>query len=280
MLMTEEQARINPIVNPWWRWETAQQLASKPARGRRSKDPLIRDAAQYLRSGDAQQFPAIHAAREIYEADGLERAEIEARILAGQSDEEIGERCHVSPHLVAVYHDLFFWVRDYLQTDWVIRNTVGMGRHVGFRDDEFRQLWAFEALAGGPLIVDLLKQGYQNLGRSSDTARLSSYLGEDCDISKVFRARIALLTIPKCKATKPWLIEIGLRIMEIRAISDAATKEKAFNRLLDEVIRLGRRVHSGEALEPPPVRESNEQSRPFDMTVNYLAQQIASLSKA
>ena len=139
MLMTEEIARIDPRVMPCWRWETAQQLADDPRQITQSDDPLIQDAATYLSTDNELRFPAIHAAREIYEADGLERAEIEARILAGQSDAEIGKRCAHPPQLIAVYHDLFLWVRPFLRTDWVVSKTVGPGRHVGFKDHELRQ---------------------------------------------------------------------------------------------------------------------------------------------
>lgn len=266
MLMTEELAHIDPHATPCWRWETAQQLANDPRQITQSDDPLIQEAATYLRTDNELRYPAIHATREIYEADGLERAEIEARILAGQSDAEISKRCVHPPQLIGVYHDLFLWVRPYLRTDWVITKTVGMGRHVGFKDDELRQVWARYALAGGPILIEEVIDSFRRNARSKDPPRLSVYLREDAEIRPELQADVAGVVIPVSRSGYAWHIEFGVTLQEIRAIRDRKHRQLAMQELRSEMVSVGRKALAGEPLGRPSRREprkaSQSKSRP------------------
>jgi len=262
MLMTEELAQRDPFVRPCWRWETAQKLADDPGPVTQSADPLIQDAATYLRTDDELRFPAIHAAREIYEADSLERAELEARILAGQSDSKIAQRCHVPPQLIAVYHDLFLWVRGHLKTDWVLTKTVGPSRYDGFQDDELRQVWAFYALAGGPLIVDDVISSFRRNARPKDEPRLSVYLRRDADVRPQFQTELANRVIPMSQDGYPWHIEVGVRLKEIQAIQDHDQAQAAMNELRGLVVDVGRKALAGEPLPSPPQRKPMQESNP------------------
>ena len=262
MLMTAERAHTDPFVRPCWRWETAQQLADDPGPVTQSDDPLIQDVATYLRTDNELRFPAIHAAREIYEADGLERAEIEARILAGQSDAEIGKQCVQPPQLVAVYHDLFLWVRPYLRTDWVISKTVGPGRHVGFADHELRQVWARYALSGGPLVIEEVIDSFRRNARPKDQPRLSVYLRKDAEVRPEFQAELASAVIPMSQDGFPWHIEFGVRLKQIRAIQDREQAQLAMQELRSQMVEVGRKALAGEPLGRPLRREPQTTSQP------------------
>ncbi|HCS50412.1 MAG TPA: hypothetical protein DIW81_02275, partial [Planctomycetaceae bacterium] len=157
MILTEEQADMDIFKKPNWRWQAAEFIVDNPRHPYQPEEQLILDAITYLHTGDEQRFPLINAARAINEEDGLLRAEIEARIVARETDEEIAKRCSVSPDLVKVYESLFFCVRRYRHAkDWM-RINVGALRHMeGFRDQEMRQLLAWYALSDQTWIVDLL----------------------------------------------------------------------------------------------------------------------------
>ena len=259
MLMTEELAVIDPSVTPCWRWQTAQKLARDPSLVTQSDDPLIQEAATYLRTGDERCFLILHSARQIFEEDGLRRAEMEARILAKQSDAEIAESCHVSPQLVALYHDMFFWVRSYLKTDWCIHHTIGNGRHTGFTNQELRQLWAKYALAGGPVVVDELVRSYRSAAQPDDPVELSIYLRADSEVRRDLQVNIAFDVLPQHGAGRAWSLEIGARQRELRAITDQQRREVAFHSLQGIVIDLGRKVLAGVLLPCPSHRKPLKQ---------------------
>jgi hypothetical protein len=66
----------------------------------------------------AQRHPAVAAAHNFYrQAEQLKEAEVEARLLARQSDDGIAAQCGLSAAAVGAYHDLFFCVRDYLDAE-------------------------------------------------------------------------------------------------------------------------------------------------------------------
>jgi len=255
-MMTSALADIDPFVLPCWRWEVAEQICDDPTATAQPDEAIIQDAVDYLRSGDETRFPTIHAARQLYETDGLDRGEIEARILAGQSDDEIAERCGVSPQLVSVYETLFFAVRRHLgATGWVLARTVGEARFRGFRNDELRQLWAWCALAGGAFVVDEVVDAYHRVMRHDDEPTLSVYLREGADVRLGLQAYIAGLVIPCTDTGHKWNFEFGVRLLEAEAITDPERSRHAVEQLRRDVISIARKALAGEPLGDPPVRK-------------------------
>jgi hypothetical protein len=86
---------------------------------------------------------------------GDKRSEAEARILAGQSDEEIAKRLSLSAESVFWFEAAFFQVRDRLASrDWVILKTIGPGIWVGSPD--VWSVWKAVAYFGGVAAMDSL----------------------------------------------------------------------------------------------------------------------------
>ena len=75
--------------------------------------------------------------------DGPRRWEVEARILAGQIDDEIAKSCNVSAAAVGRFESLFFHVRPFLgASDWISLRAIRPGtppnlgfawKHIGYR---------------------------------------------------------------------------------------------------------------------------------------------------
>jgi hypothetical protein len=106
----------------------------------------------------ARRYPALAEARGLYRsAEPQRRAELEARLLAGEDDGTIGARIGLSAPGVATYHDLFFEVRPRLGADFYIFDVVLGGRacYVPGPDDHGLLLKLFGYHMGG-LYVDLL----------------------------------------------------------------------------------------------------------------------------
>src|SRR5262245_56926215 len=97
--------RSDPLRRVDWRWRYAQALVGAGRRiSRRRDDPAVIDVVRYLRAlaqchGTREcevvrrRWPAISAANQLVEVGGERLWEVQARVLAGQSDAEIAKRC-------------------------------------------------------------------------------------------------------------------------------------------------------------------------------------------
>jgi hypothetical protein len=149
-------AALDPFAQPDRRWDLAFRLAADRRRLRREHraDPPLLAAVAHLRG---RQDADIAAALRLYESNGVPRWAVEAWLLAGLVDAEVTRRTGLAPAVVAAYEGLFWAVRRRRGcTDWLLLRCVGPAAWRGFRRDEVRQLWAYAAIAGGPLLVDLL----------------------------------------------------------------------------------------------------------------------------
>ena len=125
-----------------WRRDRARELAES---GRRPSpthdDAATRLAVRYFRAvrsspgqSRARGLDDVRRAEELAAADGPVRTELDARILAGQSDAEIAARLPIPERVVSTYEALHFNVRDRLQfPGWVICRVLGHGREAGVR---------------------------------------------------------------------------------------------------------------------------------------------------
>jgi hypothetical protein len=156
-----EFQRFNPSRSPAWRWERAQALLKQ---GRHFSplfdDEATHEALRYLRAcrgrrGASSQaviarFQDIHAARQLYEAYSEARTEVEARVLAGQTDAEIAWLTNIPPSTITAYESLFFHCREYLDArDWISLQAIGTSADAG---SIVKQL----AYRGGPLALDIV----------------------------------------------------------------------------------------------------------------------------
>jgi hypothetical protein len=110
-----------------WRWE----LASRTAPSRMSLKKIekiagtwIRKSVEHLRSRSSK-YPEIEAARRIQETESALRDELEARIMAEQSDEEIAAKMELAQEVIEAYEGIFFDVRSRLSvTGWIRCNAM------------------------------------------------------------------------------------------------------------------------------------------------------------
>lgn len=249
--MTLAIADISATVLPHWRWQEAERICDDPTGARSTDDPVIQAAATYLLSDDASRFPLIEAARKIFESDGVLRAEIEARILAGQDDAEIAEKCNIPPELVAVYESLFFFVRRYLHAeDWLMSKVVGFAHLRGFQNHEVRQFWSWAATAGGPVVVDCLIWAMRDTIRSGGKATLATYLRDNAAASPKLQGFVAINAIPADEGNQ-WLLEFGNQVLEAQ---ESPSKEQALSVLRSETIRCARTYLQTGRMPDPPTR--------------------------
>ena len=156
----------NPFRPVDWRWERARQLGSGQSPRCRWDNKLTLDASRFLRDqepavGEFGGSGQVDGAREILGALQIRRGvprrwwELEARILAGQSDEEIGSTLGVSGSIIEAYESLFFSVREKLYaSDWVMCHVIGPKFYEGLSEQDIDIIWKLWAYRGGPLVLD------------------------------------------------------------------------------------------------------------------------------
>jgi hypothetical protein len=165
----EEVHRYDPRLTPDHGWRSAQALARggrDASAGRRP--PEVREAAAYLRAlGRAQdgrrrdavraRWPDLAAADRLAVEGGPRNWEVQARILARQSDAEVAARCDLTSGAVGRYESLFFAVRDRLAAgDWVHVNAIRPGPGPWGTFHDLGQVWRTLGYHGGVWVLDLV----------------------------------------------------------------------------------------------------------------------------
>lgn len=171
-----------------FRFRDAQHLAeSAPTQWADDDDSLVLDCAAFLRAVHAAEtsrervaararFPLIRATVDFAEEHTLRRAEVQARLLAGQTDRQIAARCKIRPKLVGCFEQLHFAVRHCLRaTDYLMIRAIGRGRWEGFRNDQVGEFWNWCALAGGVVAVDFFVDRLKDVLRPGEPPTLLAY---------------------------------------------------------------------------------------------------------
>jgi hypothetical protein len=145
-----------------WRRLEAEKLAARQGRSRPVDDPAVAALAAFAaaerrsrrRRDEPPEWARLREARGLWSDGGLLRAEVEARILAGQTDVEIAIEYGLVPEAVRWFEAAFFCVRDRLRArDWITGRVIG--RH--FPPADPAPVWKLYAYWGGPLALDLVQ---------------------------------------------------------------------------------------------------------------------------
>lgn len=158
----------DPFMDPARRWRRCRYLLRNKRWPHPSRDDdLTQQCLRYLydrracpdaaaRRQLARRHPAVAAAHRFFvRATPRQRAELEARLLAGQSDEQIAPRCGLPAAAVSAYHDLFFDVRDDLEADGYIYGLiVGLEVDAKLSEQDEGVLLKLLGYAHGPAMID------------------------------------------------------------------------------------------------------------------------------
>ena len=148
-----------------WRLAAAERLAAARPRRRPALpiDPAVARLTTVLKAEarppgsrravepDADRV-AWREAVALRDAGGPARAEVEARLLAGQTDAEIAARCGLSPGAVGWFEAAVFHVRDRLAArDWVVGRVIG----TSFPPGDPGPVLRYFGYHGGPGLLDV-----------------------------------------------------------------------------------------------------------------------------
>ncbi|QDU21792.1 hypothetical protein [Urbifossiella limnaea] len=145
---------------PEWRWLRAEYLlATGRRRDRRIDDAWVSHARAAIqnRGGAASRAATVRAAHEIWAGDPAVKGELEARLLTDEPLDRVAVRLALPAALVEAYAAVFFAVRPMrAATDWLLTHAVGYSPLRGFTGPQPAAAWKLAALAGGPVLLDVV----------------------------------------------------------------------------------------------------------------------------
>lgn len=256
MIMTNAMFMADPFAPPRWKWEVAVQLFKQPDLKDVPEDQVTRDALSYLKTGDTLQFPEIHESIQIFKEDGLRRAELEARILVGQSDSEIAGFCKLAPEVVQVYADLFFCVREFPgASDWLRVHTVDKPHFNGDANHNLRQMWAWFALPKEPVLLNLVIQSYYDELKPGDEPTLSVYLRPTSSVDLKLQSLISEIIFTPFLLIDKWGLEFFEYFYLTQALPTRAARDRALQEYREDRIKYAYQFLKGKIKKQPPKRK-------------------------
>lgn len=150
--------RNHPMRSPDWRWQRAWNLKEQTRLARTDdNDRYVLAAIRYMRmtpqDRPAHQCWAEQLAKK--EENAFVKAEVEARLLAGQSDEEIASRLGCDKAIIEYYEAWFYNVRDRLDRPSYLWHRLVLPLLDG-EDTSKEGVWKLFAFLGGAEVLDEL----------------------------------------------------------------------------------------------------------------------------
>jgi hypothetical protein len=132
--------RYSVCRSPAWRWKRARAIVEQGLTcTARTDDLTTRRVVEHLRAcglslggsqtqGGVPADAVLHAAHRLYEAGGLVRFIVQARLVARQSPCEVARLTSFDPAVIETFEASFFEVRDHLDAkDWIANQVLWPG---------------------------------------------------------------------------------------------------------------------------------------------------------
>jgi hypothetical protein len=232
----------NPCRVPNWRWLRAQDIAQggPPATMRRdgaTSTILIRRAARFYKAlqnydSDERQMklawerPDMFWAHYMYDQlHNPMRWSIEARILAGESNQEIARRIGCAEEIIQIYEGLFFNVRDKLnRKDYILHTVLKDAVLRGLQEREKDLLWKLVAYTGGSYMLDAVINPLVTPHWVTNPDDIPAFLQESAINVIKKKATIAALCVPINSQTEIKLIKALSKFVKIESSMDSQGK--------------------------------------------------------
>lgn len=238
--------RDNPRRAPNWRWLRAVQIDSGGPRASRAIDGeegfvWIRRASRLKRRYELagnrpdQLYRLIQYDRVLFWAHSMwaddkapMRWAIEARILAGESDEEIAARIGTDAEIIAAYHAVFFDVRSALYNqDYIVNVIMADAVTRGVSERQYDLLWKMFAFHGGSHVLDAVMSKFTATARPERADDVSGFFQDFAINTMKHKAAVAALTVPINTHTQLALIDSFVKYVEIEKTSENTGKAHA-----------------------------------------------------
>lgn len=240
------ELRDSPRRAPNWRWLRAVQIdtggprASSRLDGPKGYEWIRRTSRLKRRFDAANNRPAaIYAlmhrdsalfwAHSIWSEDKAPtRWGIEARVLAGETNEEIAAKVGTSPEVINAYTEVFFDVREKLQEiDYISNVVLAEAVTRGLQERHYDLLWKMMGYKGGPYVLDAVMSRFINTTRPETPDAVSGFFQDFAVNAMKYKAALATLTVQINTHTQLALIDSFVKYVEIERTTENATKAHA-----------------------------------------------------
>jgi len=235
--------RDNPRRAPHWRWLRAVQIDGGGRRASRAIDGpdgfiWIRRAVRLKRHFDAagnrpealyalieRDSDAFWAHSMWIEEKAPTRWAIEARVLAGETNEEIADRLGTSPEVIDAYVNLFFDVRGKMRhMDYVVNVIMADAVSRGLQERHYDLLWKLLGFHGGSLVLNAVINKFTPINRPEKPENVSGFFQDFAIASMKYKSALATLTVQVNTHTQLPLIESFAKFVEIERTTENANK--------------------------------------------------------
>lgn len=231
---------------PHWRWLRTIEVDSggdRPSRVLDGEDGYtwIRRALQLKRhfarmnNNPRRRRALLLRDRELYWAHSMWLAEkqptrwgIEARVVAGESDEEIAAKLGTSPEVVTAYVNVFFDIREKLRNvDYMLNVVMADAVVRGLQERQYDLLWKLMGYHGGPHALDASISKFIPIARPATKDDVSGFFHDFAINSMKYKSAVAAATVPINTHTQLPLLDSFVKYVEIERTTENASKAHA-----------------------------------------------------
>lgn len=242
----------SPRRAPHWKWLRAMQI---DAGGHRASGRIdgevgfewirraVRLKRHYEKAGNRPEamFALIHRDKELFWAHSLwaedkapTRWGIEARVLAGESDEEIANKVGTEPDIINAYINVFFDVRGKMRhTDYMVNVVMADAVTRGLQERHYDLLWKLLGYHGGTHVLNAVINKFTHTDRPDNPQGVSNFFQDFAVNAIKYKAAIAALTVQANTHTQLPLIDSYVKYIEIERSTENASK--AHNTIVDNI---------------------------------------------
>ncbi|QEL17399.1 hypothetical protein [Limnoglobus roseus] len=142
--------------------------------------------------------------------------EIEGRLLARQTVEEISEIQGIAVGVVEAYEAVFFHVRDRLDNvSWFVNCVLGQQFHDGLKPRDWAKMWKLYAYFGGPLMLDVFVRK-NGITWVNDAGQVKFSMAADTQHSLAYKSLIAGRTLSISSFTDGNVMDLMMRNTDLQ----------------------------------------------------------------
>jgi hypothetical protein len=236
----------NPRRSPHWRWLRAVQIDTGGVKTTRTIDGeegftwirrALRLKRHYDRAGNnpEKMYALMLRDSDLFWAHSIwiddkapTRWAIEARVMAGESDDEIAAKLGTEPSIISAYVSTFFDVRAKLaNVDYVVNVIMADAVVRGLQERHYDLLWKMMGFHGGPYVLDAVISRFISLAKPESSDEVAGFFQDSAINSMKYKAALATLTVQINTHTQLPLIDSFVKYVEIERTTDNASKAQS-----------------------------------------------------
>lgn len=233
----------SPRREPHWRWLRAVQIDGGGLRASKALDgptgfEWIRRAVKlkrhFARSGGRHErlYALMLRDSDLFWAHSIwleekapTRWAIEARVLAGESDEEIADKVGTDVSVISAYIETFFDVREKLnKPDYVVNVVMADAVIRGLQERHYDLLWKMMGFHGGKHVLDAVINRFISIAKPDSPDLVAGFFQDSAINSVKYKAALAGMTVQINTHTQLPLIDSFVKYVEIERTTESATK--------------------------------------------------------